>query len=145
MKKIFDPSTNGSVRDAALLMVRIVIALLLVTHGFPKLQKLLADEPVQFVSIFGMSEKLSLGIAMFAEFFCALLVLIGFATRIATIPVIATMVVIVFHIHSDDPLPRKELPILYLMSYGFILLMGAGKYSIDNLIYKKRYKPTTYY
>lgn len=145
MKKIFDPSTNGSVRDVALLMVRIVIALLLVTHGFPKLQKLLADEPVQFVSIFGMSEQASLSMAMFAEFFCALLVLVGFATRIATIPVIATMVVIVFHIHSDDPLPRKELPILYLMSYGFILLMGAGKYSIDNLIYKKRYKPTTYY
>lgn len=144
MKQIFNPSTNESVRDAALLIVRIVIALLLITHGFPKLQMLLANEPVQFVSIFGMTEHISLSIAIFAEFFCAMLVMIGFATRIATIPIIAMLLVIILHIHSDDPLTKKELPILYLVSYSFILLMGAGKYSIDYLVYRNNRRSFSY-
>lgn len=140
MKGIFNPHSNGATKDIILVFMRIVIGLLLITHGYPKLVKLLSGEPVQFASIFGMSEQLSMTMAMFAEFICAILVMFGFATRLASIPIILTMLVIVFHVHADDPVAKKELPMLYLVSYIYILFMGAGKYSIDYLLHK-RLKP----
>lgn len=137
MKKIFNPHSNGSSRDVALLFVRITVGLLLITHGYPKMVKLFSGEPIQFASIFGMSEQVSLAMAMFAEFICAIFVMFGLATRLASVPIIITMLVIVFSVHADDPIGKKELPILYLVSYLFILFMGAGKYSIDYLLHSK--------
>lgn len=136
MKRIFNPHSNGTTKDIVLLFVRVVIGLLLITHGYPKLVKLLSGEPIQFASIFGMSEQLSLTMAMFSEFICAILVMFGFATRLAAIPIVLSMLVVVFHVHADDPLGKKELPMLYLISYIYILFMGAGKYSIDYMLHR---------
>jgi len=138
MYRIFNPTSSRNMRDAGTLIFRVIIGLLLISHGFPKLQKLLGEEPIQFASVFGISQSTSLFLAMAAEFFCALLVIFGLATRIACIPIIITMAVIVLSIHGDDPLNKKELPLLYLFSYGYVLLTGPGRISLDNLIYKKR-------
>ena len=94
---------------------------------------------VLHISFMGMSPAISLTLAMFAEFICAILVMVGFFTRIAALPIVITMCVVVFHVHAADPLSTKELPMLYLISYTFILFMGAGKHSIDTLLHRKFY------
>lgn len=137
MKKIINPSPNGSTADIMLFILRAAVGILLLTHGFPKFQRLISGEPIQFASIFGMSETVSLAIAMFAEFICAVFVMFGFFTRIAAVPIILTMLVIIFSVHGDDPFSKKELPYLYLISYTYLLFRGAGKISVDHLVYKK--------
>ena len=137
MKQIFNPYSGSSARDFAFLLLRIVVGLLLITHGYPKLQKLLSGNEIQFASVFGMSQKLSLAMAMFAEFFCAIFLLIGLFTRLAAIPIIITFLVIIFQIHGSDPLGKKELPIMYLISCITIFLCGPGKFSLDYLFYSK--------
>ena len=134
MKKLFSAHLPKNITDTGLLILRIVVGFLLMTHGFPKLQKLLSDDPIQFTSVFGMTPSVSIALAMFAEFICALLVVVGFATRLATIPILSTMAVIIFVIHGEDPLGHKELPILYFVSYLLVLITGPGKYSLDYLI-----------
>ena len=138
MKKLFNVHYNFKQVDAILLLVRIIVAFSMITHGLPKLERILSEEPVQFANVFGMSPSASIMLAMLAEFGCSLLVLIGLGTRLAVIPLMITMMVVAFHIHIDDPFTKKELPLLYLAAYTSLLVLGSGKYSVDYLLSKKK-------
>jgi hypothetical protein len=55
MKKIFNtdlPHTNGHV---ALLIFRVLAAIFMLTHGIPKLQKLLSGDEIEFANPYGRS------------------------------------------------------------------------------------------
>lgn len=140
MKNIFNQSLQQGNTDVALLLVRVSIALLMLTHGLPKLAKLFSDEPIAFASVFGMSQSLSLVLAIFAEVFCSLLVLVGLGTRFAAIPLVLTMAVAVFYIHSADPFSTKEMAVLYLLGFLFILIVGGGRFSLDAVVAKRNTK-----
>ena len=137
MKKLFEPHSGTATRDLALLVLRLVIASLLITHGLPKFEKMISGQEIQFASVMGMSKEVSLFLAMFAEFICAIFVMFGFATRLSTIPVIITMAVICLSIHGDDPIGKKELPLMYMTGFFAVFLMGPGRYSVDYLIHKR--------
>jgi putative oxidoreductase len=120
--------------DFTLLITRIWVGLLMLTHGIPKLAKFFADEPIKFKSVLGMSSELSLGLAVFAEVFCSILIIIGFKTRMATIPLIITMLVAVFVVHFNDPFAKMEKALLFLLLYIVLLFGGSGKYSFDRWV-----------
>ena len=134
MKKILSVNHSTSATDFALLLARVGIASLMLTHGIPKFIKLFSGEPIQFASVMGMSEGVSLGLAVFAEVICSVFILIGLGTRLATIPLITTMLVAVFIIHAADTIDVKESALHYLMVYIVLLFMGSGKYSVDFLL-----------
>ena len=82
----------------------------------------------------GRSSELSLGFAVLAEVVCSVFLLAGFATRLATIPPIITMLVVaVLFIHAADPIVVKEPALHYLLVYVVLLFAGSGKYSVDYL------------
>ncbi len=108
----------------------------MLTHGYSKLQKLMAGD-MQFADPLGLGQEVSLVLAVFAEFLCSLLVMLGFGTRLAVIPLIVTMAVAAFITHGADPFGRKELALFYLVAYVVLLLSGSGKFSVDRLIGKK--------
>lgn len=109
----------------------------MLTHGLGKLTKLLGPDPVAFADPFGIGMGPSLALAVFAEVVCSVLLIIGFFTRLATIPLLTTMAVAIFIIHAADEFGKKEMAVLYLLVYVTLLLAGAGKYSVDTLLYKK--------
>lgn len=117
----------------ALLILRVGISLLMLTHAYPKVLNLFGDEPVKFISLFGMNAAVTISLVLFAELVCSVLVFIGMFTRLAVIPLMTTMLVAVFHFHLDDPFAVKEKAILYLLVYTALLLTGAGKFSVDYL------------
>lgn len=137
MKKLF--STNHSLKnfDLVILLGRVAIASLMLVHGLPKLAMIFSGEPVQFPGVFGMSPEFSLALTVFAEVFCSLLILVGFGTRIAAIPLIITMLVAAFYIHAADPFAKQELAIHYLLAYVLLLITGSGRYSLDYLLQRK--------
>ncbi len=137
MKEILSINNTTNATDIALLIARVGIAALMLTHGIPKLMMLFSGAPVKFPPMMGMSAKLSLGLAVFAEVFCSALILTGFATRVATIPLIVTMLVAVFFVHRADPFNIKESGLHYLLVYVVLLFAGSGKYSIDYLLNQK--------
>lgn len=108
--------------------------MLMLTHGLPKLAMLFSGEPVQFPPIMGMSPEFSLGLAIFAEVFCSILILVGMATRLATVPLLITMLVAVFLIHQAEPFAKKEAALYYALFYVILLITGSGKYSVDYLV-----------
>ena len=95
MKKLLSISNTSNTTSIALLVARRGRAVLMLTHGIPKMMMLFSGAPVQFPPVLGMSAELSLGLTVFTEVICSVFLLTGFATRIATIPLIITMLVAV--------------------------------------------------
>ena len=138
MNKLFLKTFSLSNVNAALLLLRVGVSLMMLTHGYPKLMRLFADEPISFTTILGLSAAVSLALAVFAEFICSVFIFLGLGTRLASIPLIVTMSVAAFHAHGGDPFSRKEKALLFLLIYLVLLFTGGGKFSIDHLLARKR-------
>lgn len=136
MNKIFSVNRSNTAVDLALLIARVGIGSLMLVHGIAKLP-MLNQSPIEFFNFMGLGVELSLYLALFSEVLCSILVLLGIATRLAVIPLIVTMLVAVFIIHGEDPFSKQEMGLHYLLVYVILLLLGAGKYSIDRLISKR--------
>ena len=130
MKKLLF-SNNPISQDLGLLLIRLSAGgIMAYSHGWDKLQSLMAGN-MKFADPIGIGEEASLVLAVFAEFFCGILVAVGLFTRAALIPLIITMWVAVFMIHGNDPFGKQEFGLLYLIPYLALYFTGPGKYSID--------------
>lgn len=137
MNRLIIKTMQKSNTNVALLVLRSGAALMMLTHGIPKLMRFFSDEPITFASVFGMSMVMSLTLAVFAEVVCSVLILFGIGTRLATVPLIITMLTAAFHIHGDDPFSSKEKSLLFGLIFIVLLLTGAGKYSVDYILAKR--------
>jgi putative oxidoreductase len=135
MKKFFDTGYNAKYTDIALLIARVSIALLMFTHGIPKIAKL-SGTPVQFMDFLGLGATVSLCLAILGEVICSLFIMLGIGTRLAVIPPVITMLVAVFHVHLSDPFVKQEMGLHYLLTYVVLFIMGSGRYSIDHALFK---------
>ena len=124
--------------NVVLLIARLAVAGLMLTHGWPKLQMLLDGGDIKFADPFGMGATVSLVLVIFAEVVCSVLIGIGFKTRLAAIPLIIDMATAGFIHHASDPIGTKEKAFLFLIIYLFLLLKGSGKISIDYLAFGKK-------
>jgi len=140
MKKLFNVSVSENQLGIALLLIRVFVAVFMLTHGVPKLGRLFSGEEIKFMDFMGMGPVVSLALAVFAEFLCSILIALGAATRLASVPLIITMCTAAFVAHADDPFGTKEKPLLFLVVFIFLLITGAGKYSVDSLLSKRHSK-----
>lgn len=122
--------------DAGLLVMRVAAgAMMAFGHGWGKLVTY-SERAATFPDPLGVSSPVSLALVVFAEFFCALLVALGAATRFAAIPLVINMFVAAFVIHGDDPWRRQEFAVLYLIPFLTLIFTGAGRFSIDARVRK---------
>ena len=134
MKKL--TSTLSLNTDAAALILRIIFGGMFIYHGWPKLENY--DMMLQmFGDPIGIGTQLSLILVIFAEFFCGIFILLGFATRFAVIPVFITMLVAYFVAHAQDEFMKKMLPFVYLFLCVVVFILGSGKYSLDSLVFDR--------
>lgn len=105
-------------------------------HGLSKLMNF-SDMAENFADPFGLGPETSLGLAVFAEFGCSLLLIIGFLTRLAAIPLAVTMATALFMIHAADPWKVKELAAVYLTVYAVLIVAGGGKFALDRILWNK--------
>jgi putative oxidoreductase len=131
LRLVFSSGDYSKSVSMSLLLIRLIAGAFMMTHGYGKLLTLMAEGPVQFADPIGMGMTASLVLAVFAEFFCSLFLILGFSTRLSTIPLLVTMLVAAFVVHANDGFGRQELPLLYASIYAMIALAGAGKFSID--------------
>ncbi|MBE9518919.1 MAG: DoxX family membrane protein [Bacteroidetes bacterium] len=67
MKSLFQTGTREEYLNILVLILRISIAAFMLTHGWPKLGKLLAGGEIQFGDPIGLGPGFSLILAVFAE------------------------------------------------------------------------------
>ena len=130
-------SDSALLRDLALLILRLSVGLLMLTHGIPKLTgftQIVSEGG--FIPVFG-SVALGLGLTVMAEVFMSVFLAIGLFTRFSLVPLIVTMLVAVFVAHASDPLSVKEHALLFLFPYLALMLTGPGRLSVDHLLFKR--------
>jgi len=142
MKKIsallFSPFRKGAIHFG-LLLLRFGVGFLMLPHGLQKLQKF--DEKAEgFYNFLHLGGETSMALTIFAEFFCSLLIILGLGTRLALIPLIIAMVVVIFGVKAGQPVGERELGLLYLLPYVFLFISGAGKYSLDHLLFGRKWQ-----
>jgi putative oxidoreductase len=136
MKKLFYHGYSDLAFNLATLILRVGLGVLMIpNHGWAKLSHF-AERKEKFMSFMGLGSTVSLGLATFAEFFCSLLLILGLFTRLATIPLLVTIFVIL-GIHNWKFFGEHELVPAFLFGYLAILLLGPGKFSLDARISKK--------
>jgi putative oxidoreductase len=129
-------STNYSegAFNVASLLVRLVFGIiLLVHHGIPKLMAF-GNLQYKFPDPFHIGSRWSLCMAIFAEVFCSVLVILGFLTRIALVPLVILLgvaLVMIHHLHA--PLADTELAWVYFAAFFALLLVGPGRISVDGM------------
>jgi putative oxidoreductase len=134
MKQLFSIHYNRSLADLWLLLLRLGAAGGMLTHGYPKLMKLLEGGAIKFADPLGIGATASLALAVFAEFLCSILLALGLGTRFAALVLSITMAVAAFIQHANDPFARKEMALLYLLIFLTLLVFGPGRYSLDSQI-----------
>ncbi|MBX2953914.1 MAG: DoxX family protein [Leadbetterella sp.] len=116
--------------DLGLLILRFFSFAFMLTHGWPKFQKVVVGN-FQFGDPVGLGSGLSLGLVVFAEFFCSILIMLGLFTRTALVFNAVTMLIAAFVVHASDPFETKEMALLYLVISVALILTGPGKYALD--------------
>lgn len=136
-RSIVPDEAPGTWTSVGLLLLRLGMGgFMLGAHGFSKLSKF-DVLTTKFADPLGVGHTTSLLLALFAEVLCAALVVLGLTTRLAAIPLLLTMLVAAFVIHSDDPWQKKEFALLYAIPFLTLLATGPGRFSLDQLLAKR--------
>ncbi|WP_031530571.1 DoxX family protein [Dyadobacter crusticola] len=135
LKRFLKPIKLPASADFGVLILRVGISCLMLTHGYAKLSGYLGGNR-SFADPIGIGEELSYILTIFAEFVCSILVILGLVTRAALIPLIFTMIVVVFIVHGADPFDKKEHAVSFLITYLTLFFTGPGKFSIDSKLYR---------
>lgn len=122
--------------DFASLLLRLIFGSLFIFHGYNKIEAYNEILPM-FPDLIGLGSKLSFILVIFAEFFCGILVTLGFVTRLSVIPIFITMVVAYFLAHAKDAFNVKELALVFMLLSIVIFILGSGKFSLDRLVLRK--------
>jgi putative oxidoreductase len=117
----------------ALLFMRVSAALLLLqVHGLPKLLYW-HSELQRIEDPFGLGAPLTLGLAVFAEVFCPLLLIAGVCARLACLPILAVLLVALVFVHPQWSLEEGQFAWWMLILFGGLAMAGPGAYRVGGM------------
>lgn len=141
LRALFAPFVGGRM-GLGLLVLRVVVGLGIMSHGFGKIQ-----HPTGWMDMKGPSGTPGWmqAVAAASEFFGGLGLLVGALTPIAALGVAATMAGAVLIAHSKLPWLSTQMGAktwedagFYLFSALALMLLGPGRYSVDSVLFGRR-------
>jgi putative oxidoreductase len=140
MKKVL-LSGNAINSDLGILIIRLIIGLLMAFYGYEKLihfnEMAASDFWNKQVSFLGMPSTISLGLTVFAELFCSLLLIAGLFTRVSLFFLMFCMAWIFLVVFPFSVLDKGDNgyqfndAFVYFAIYLGLFFTGPGKYSLD--------------
>ncbi|MDX1666424.1 MAG: DoxX family protein [Saprospiraceae bacterium] len=130
--------TSGSLAvNLGILWLRLTFGLTMaIHHGWSTISHL-NEGAGDYPDPIGLGSGLSMTLMGTTEFLGALLLALGLFSRFACMSLIIGFGVAFFIFHAGDPFGQKEMAFLYLCIFGGLLLTGAGKFSLDHLLFNK--------
>lgn len=148
MKRLLNVNYNETNLNIGLLILRVLIGILMAFYGYQKLTHFneMADDDFwkNNINFLGLGSNVSVGLTVFAEFFCSLFLLVGLFTRLSLIPLIFCMSYIVAIVDKMQFLNHGEhgyefsTAFIYLVIYVVLIFTGPGKWSLDNFICNRK-------
>ena len=127
--------------DIAVLILRLVLGVIFIAHGSQKLLGLFGGHgwagTLQSMAGMGIPAPFA-ALAIIAEFFGGLGVLLGALTRLAAFGIASTMVVAILKVHLKNGLFASnqgfEFPLACLALALALIAYGGGKWSLDSVV-----------
>ncbi len=133
-------STLTKLQSIPLLLMRLILA-----YGF------FVPAKMKWGNIDGIAEwfgsmniplpTLNAYMAATTEALGVVLLILGFATRLISIPLMIVMVVAILTVHLGNGFEAGdngfEIPLYYMLMLLMLIISGPGKYSVDSLLSKK--------
>jgi putative oxidoreductase len=136
MKKFFSTNYSQTSFNIASLLLRLCFGgLICLNYGLTKL-KHFGTMQSAFPDPLHVGHTTSLVLVVFAEVFCALLVVLGLFTRFAALVLVINLAVAALIVHKGHSLEVRETALLYLTAFSAILLVGPGRMSVDGMMGK---------
>ncbi len=137
MKRFFAPSFFDNRISTGLLLLRIVAGAAMMFHGWTKIQN-----PFGWMGADSATPAIFQALAAISEFGGGAALIIGLLTPLAAFGIAATMLVAISkHVGKGDPFFGKggswELAAIYLSIAVLLMMTGAGKFSLDWLLFKR--------
>lgn len=134
LKSVLNVYPSTTAFDMGMLFFRVVLSLeLIAAHGLKKIGFGVAIAE-QIPNPLGLPESVNSLFAISANLFFPILVIFGFLTRLAVVPILAVTLTGYLVLHWNDAALVKDTPFMYSLAYLLVLVLGPGKYSMDFLI-----------
>jgi len=137
------PRLRGVPESVGLLLVRLVVGVAFILHGWPKIK-----QPFSWMEGMGASVTppgFLQAVGAFIEVGGGLLLILGLLTPLAALALALQMIAALSLVHwpAGDPFvaPGKsnyELPLVYLVLFILMMTIGAGGVSLDELFFGRR-------
>jgi putative oxidoreductase len=141
MLKLY-PNFIGGLGALALLLIRLVMGIAFILHGWPKIQN-----PMGWMSAMGGSSVPAFlqALAAIAEFGGGLGLILGLLTPVAAFGLVCQMIgaLVLVHLPQGHAFvaqggPSYELPLVYLVIAISLIALGPGKWSLDALLFARK-------
>lgn len=137
--KLVEPMLDKG-HDLALLFLRLILA-----YGFYAPAMMKWDD---ISAVAGWFESMGMPLPTLNAYMAAstemagvILLTLGLATRLISIPLMVVMLVAIFMVHLPNGFSSGdngfEIPVYYLLMLFTLVTMGGGKFSLDTLLKKK--------
>lgn len=138
--ELIEPALE-KLQSVSLLFLRLILA-----YGFYEPAKMKWSDIDSVAEWFGSMgiplPTLNAYMAASTEALGVLLLTIGFATRLISIPLIVVMIVAILTVHLGNGFSAGdngfEIPLYYMLMLLVIVAHGAGKFSVDHFLYKDK-------
>lgn len=143
ISNVFLRLTGYTYTNLGRLFMRLFVGVMLLQFGIRHLVNY-NELCMNFPTVLDMSSSTSLVLMIIIELVCSLLIMVGFLTRLSTIPPIIAMFAAEYYILHDmvpylpvyglDSTDPGYLPIMFIGIYIWMLIAGPGKISLDYFI-----------
>ncbi|MCD5985618.1 DoxX family protein [Pseudomonas sp. CDFA 610] len=131
------PKCTQALLAWGLLFMRVSVSLLLLqVHGLPKLMNW-SVEVQRIEDPFGLGGTLTLGLAVFAEVICPVLLILGVWARLACLPVLAVLAVAVLFVHPEWSLEQGQFAWLLMILFAGLAITGPGPLVIGKALRRR--------
>lgn len=141
--KLFIKSTGFSYMNMGRLFLRLFVGVMFIQFGIRQLVNY-QEMSQTFPTVLGLSSSACLITMICIELICSLFIMVGFLTRLSTIPPLLSMLLAEYYIIHDllphtavyglDSTQPGYLPLMFIGIFVFFLIAGPGKISIDYCI-----------
>ena len=135
IKKLTNTTVPNACFDVIILSFRVLLSTQMIyAHGLKKIG-VGVEEAEKIPNPLHLPEIINSIVAISANIFFPILVILGLFMRLAILPIIAVTLTGYFILHLHDPALVKDAPFMYSLSYLLLLYLGSGRYSLDYYIH----------
>jgi uncharacterized membrane protein YphA (DoxX/SURF4 family) len=131
-------SSDSIWQHEGLALIRIIVGVFMMYHGWEVLDKnKMAEYSKWLAEMKFSSPTLMAYLGKGSELVSGVLITIGLFTRIAIIPLAITMLIICFGLGKGRIFMEDQHPFLFILLSLVFFFTGAGKWSVDYLVFSK--------